>query len=39
MGTSPIGHFSNSAGSIYPALQQLKKHGLIEGRVGSTVPN
>lgn len=29
----PIGHFSNSPGSIYPALQQLKKHGLIDGRI------
>ncbi len=33
MDASPIGHFSNSPGSIYPALQQLKKHGLIDGRI------
>ncbi|MHC4479565.1 MAG: helix-turn-helix transcriptional regulator [Planctomycetota bacterium] len=31
--TTPMGHFSNSPGAIYPALGRLEKRGLIEGRV------
>ena len=33
METTPVGHFSSSPGSIYPALQLLKKNGLIESEV------
>ena len=30
--TSPVGRFSDSPGSIYPALKKLEAHGLIESR-------
>jgi DNA-binding PadR family transcriptional regulator len=29
--TSPMGHFSDSPGSIYPALRRLERQGLITG--------
>ncbi|MDH3274982.1 MAG: PadR family transcriptional regulator [Gammaproteobacteria bacterium] len=31
--TSPIGHYSSSPGSIYPALNRLEKRGLLHARV------
>jgi DNA-binding PadR family transcriptional regulator len=31
--TTPMGHYSASPGSIYPALKRLEKGGFIEGRV------
>jgi DNA-binding PadR family transcriptional regulator len=31
--TSPIGHFSDSPGSIYPALRRLERDGLIAGTI------
>lgn len=31
--TTPMGHYSASPGSIYPALKRLEKRGLIEGSV------
>ena len=33
MESASVGHFSSSPGSIYPALQQLKKNGFIESEV------
>lgn len=33
METTPLGHFSSSPGSIYPALQLLKKNGFIDSEV------
>lgn len=27
--TTPLGHFSDSPGSIYPALRRLRRHGLL----------
>lgn len=33
METTPMGHFSSSPGSIYPALQLLKKNGFIDSEV------
>ena len=37
--TTPMGHYSASPGSIYPALKRLDKRGLVAGRVekGSTL--
>jgi DNA-binding PadR family transcriptional regulator len=31
--TTPMGHYSSSPGSIYPALKRLEKRGLIGGEV------
>ena len=31
--TTPMGHYSASPGSIYPALNRLEKRGLIDGTV------
>jgi DNA-binding PadR family transcriptional regulator len=31
--TTPIGHFSDSPGSIYPALRRLERDGLIAGTI------
>jgi DNA-binding PadR family transcriptional regulator len=31
--TTPIGHFSDSPGSIYPALRRLQRDGLIVGTI------
>lgn len=31
--TTPLGNYSSSPGSIYPALKGLEKAGLVEGRV------
>ncbi|UCD49996.1 MAG: helix-turn-helix transcriptional regulator [Phycisphaerales bacterium] len=31
--TTPMGHFSNSPGAIYPALKRLEKDGWIRGKV------
>ena len=31
--TTPMGHYSSSPGSIYPALKRLEEQGLIEGEV------
>jgi len=31
--TTPMGHFSNSPGAIYPALQRLEKDGWVRGKV------
>ena len=31
--TTPLGHFSNSPGAIYPALKRLEKVGWIRGKV------
>lgn len=31
--TSPIGHYSSSPGSIYPALNRLEKRGLLHAEV------
>lgn len=31
--TTPMGHYSASPGSIYPALKRLEARGLIEGQV------
>ena len=31
--TAFIGHFSSSPGSIYPALQLLKRHGIIDSEI------
>ena len=33
MESASVGHFSSSPGSIYPALQSLKKNGLIDSEV------
>jgi len=33
METTPVGHFSSSPGSIYPALQLLKKNGFIDSEI------
>lgn len=33
METTPVGHFSSSPGSIYPALQLLKKNGYIDSEI------
>lgn len=33
METAPVGHFSSSPGSIYPALQLLKKNGFIDSEI------
>jgi DNA-binding PadR family transcriptional regulator len=33
MESASVGHFSSSPGSIYPALQQLKKNGFIDSEV------
>ncbi|MEN6427426.1 MAG: helix-turn-helix transcriptional regulator [Phycisphaerales bacterium] len=32
--TTPLGHFSNSPGAIYPALRRLEDAGWIRGRMG-----
>lgn len=32
--TTPLGHFSNSPGAIYPALTRLEDAGWIRGRMG-----
>jgi DNA-binding PadR family transcriptional regulator len=34
--TSPMGHFSDSPGSIYPALRRLERQGLITGTAEGT---
>ncbi len=31
--TTPMGHFSNSPGAIYPALSRLEEGGLIKGTI------
>jgi DNA-binding PadR family transcriptional regulator len=31
--TTPMGHFSDSPGAIYPALQRLEKDGWVRGKV------
>ena len=31
--TTPMGHFSNSPGAIYPALKRLEERDLVKGRV------
>ena len=36
--TTPICHYSNSPGAIYPALQRLEEDGLIKGYVDQTTP-
>lgn len=33
MESTPMGHFSSSPGSIYPALQLLKKNGFIDSEI------
>ena len=33
--TTPMGHFSNSPGAIYPALKRLEKDGWVRGKVDS----
>jgi len=32
--TTPLGHFSNSPGAIYPALKRLENAGWIRGKTG-----
>ena len=32
--TTPLGHFSNSPGAIYPALRRIEQAGWIRGRTG-----
>jgi len=32
--TTPLGHFSNSPGAIYPALRRLEDAGWVRGRMG-----
>lgn len=32
--TTPLGHFSNSPGAIYPALKRIENAGWIRGRTG-----
>lgn len=34
--SSPLGHYSDSPGSIYPALQRLVRHGLLRPVKGPT---
>lgn len=34
--TTALGNYSGSPGAIYPALNRLEKHGLVEGEVDST---
>lgn len=36
--TTPMGRFSDSPGSIYPALKRLERTGLIRGAVDNTRP-
>ena len=33
--TTPMGHFSNSPGAIYPALKRIEKSGWVRGSVDS----
>jgi DNA-binding PadR family transcriptional regulator len=33
--TTPMGHFSNSPGAIYPALKRIEDAGWIRGRTGA----
>ena len=34
--SSPMAHYGNSPGAIYPALQRLEERGLVSGRVDRT---
>ena len=36
--TTPMGHFSDSPGSIYPALKRMERRGLILARGGESGP-